>query len=155
MAYLDAVVTAGEGAQSLEVTVQRFVESVWSGKYPLMPGGGIRPYQLFDACARSPRVRERYVALVSASIDRVMGVIRAGQGGGSTRDDVPAEAIGPVLLAVIIGAQTMIDLGAPFDIGTAALTVLKLLARPEGVSPNPRPSSPSPRPSPRKRAKRP
>ena len=104
VAYLDAVVTAGEGAQSLEITAQRFVESVWSGKYPLMPGGGIRPYQLFDACARSPRVRARYVTLVLASIDRVVGALHAGQKGGSTRTDVAAEAVAPVLLAVIIGA---------------------------------------------------
>ena len=113
-----------------------------------MPGGGIRPYQLFDACARSPRVRARYVTLVAASIDRVVGALHAGQKGGSTRTDVAAEAVAPVLLAVIIGAQTMIDLGAPFDIAASTAALLRLLARPEPArAPSSRPRAARSKPS--------
>jgi TetR/AcrR family transcriptional repressor of nem operon len=151
-AYLDAVITAGEGASSLEVTVARFVESVQSGAYPLMPAGGIRPHQLLDACARYPRIRERYLMLCAASIDRVTAVLEAGQAGGSLRRDVPAAAVAHVLVAIVVGAQTMIDLGAPVDIAATAAAALRLIGAPSVLFPSP---SPSRRPSRRKRAKRP
>jgi AcrR family transcriptional regulator len=125
--YLDAVIATSQQGDDLAVTIQRFVESVASGFYPLTRAGGVRPHQLLDACARSPLIRERYVALVQGSLERVRQVVNAGQASETVRKDVPAGDVATILLATVIGAQTMLELGLPLDAPALAATVLGLL----------------------------
>lgn len=119
VAYLDAVV-GGE----LALTVRRFIKSIASGDYP----GGVKPHQLVDACLRSPIIRERYVELVKLSIGRLTELVRAGQG-SALRTDVEAGEVAALLLAVVIGAQTMMELELPIDYAKIARTMLELLAK--------------------------
>jgi TetR/AcrR family transcriptional regulator, transcriptional repressor for nem operon len=122
VAYLDAIIGGG-----LQPTVQRFISSIASGTYPLTAKGGVKPHQLIDACARSPRIRKRYVELVKLSIDRLAALVRAGQG-SMVRADVEAGEVAALLLAVVIGAQTMMELEVPIDYAKMARTMLALLA---------------------------
>ena len=126
---LDAVLGGGEPLD-LAATAQRFLSAVRSGEYPLTPKGGIRPHQLLDACARSPAIRKRYVALVEESIVRVADAIHRGRDGHAVRDDVEPRSLAAVLLAAVIGAQTMIELRVGFDLPHAAATLLALVSRP-------------------------
>lgn len=107
--------------------VARFVEASRSGRYPLMPEGGIRPYQLLDACARSPVLRERYLALVRTSIARVTELVSEGQTAGMLRKDVPADRAATLALVLIVGLQTLADLGMPLPVDDLAPDVVKLL----------------------------
>lgn len=129
VAFLDTVLAPGRGGVGLEATVRRFLESVATGAYPLTRPGGVRPHQLLDACARSPAIRDRYVALVMDSVGRVREVVKAGQGTGALRADVDPEQVAGVLLAAVIGAQTMLELRVPMDFARAAETVLALLRK--------------------------
>ncbi|MCA9584990.1 MAG: TetR/AcrR family transcriptional regulator [Myxococcales bacterium] len=124
---LDELFASGDGG--FGGAAARFVTASASGRYPLMPKGGIRPYQLLDACARSPELRARYLSLVDSSVSRVAALVRTGQDEGSLRADVPAEAAGTLALALIVGVQTLADLGHPIDLATLAPEVLKLFAR--------------------------
>ena len=111
-------------ASVLATVVERFVAASASGKYPLMPAGGIRPHQLLDACARSPALRERYRMLVTASIEQVAEFARIDQAAGHLSAASDPKQIGTMLLAIVIGAQTMFELGVPIDPAALARTAL-------------------------------
>ena len=75
----------------------------------------MKPHQLLDACARSPAIREAYVALAEESVTR-LDADRAGRSeGGQVRDDVDDRAVATLLLAAIIGVQTMNELRMKVD----------------------------------------
>jgi AcrR family transcriptional regulator len=122
VAFLDAVITTGqgEGPGGLEETMQRFLAAMAAGAYPLTSERGIRPHQLLDACARSPQIRARYVELVRLAIARVGAAVSADQRRGALRPDVEAGEVATVLLAGVIGLQTMLELGMQLDAARAA-----------------------------------
>ncbi len=51
---LDALIGATGQDDDLAGVVARFLQGLSTGAYPLTRAGGVRPYQLLDACARSP-----------------------------------------------------------------------------------------------------
>lgn len=114
---------------TFEAVVGRFLASVVSGAYPLTRKGGPKPHQLLDACARSRKIRARYVSLVADSIARLAKVIDASQEEGTLRSDVRAEDVATILLAAIIGGQTMLELDAPIDMARTGSAMLTLLTR--------------------------
>jgi AcrR family transcriptional regulator len=120
--FLDAVISGG-----LQPTVERFLASIASGLYPLTKKGGVRPHQLYDACARSPAIRERYVGLIGVAIEKLAGVVDEEQRRGTLRDEVPASEVAGLLLATVIGAHTMLDLEVPLDYAALARGALGLL----------------------------
>lgn len=119
----------GEGErEELAVIVARFAERLQSGAHPVSRLGGIRPYQLLDACARSPAIRERYVALVSEGTERLAEVLRSHQARGGVRADVDPRHLATLLEALVIGLETMHDVEIPVDLEASAVTLLALLA---------------------------
>jgi hypothetical protein len=93
-----------------------------------MSGGPqVRPHQLLDACARSVIVRERYRALVEASIEHVAQLALVDLAAGVLKADVDPKQVGTMLLATVIGAQTMAELGVPIDPAALARTVIAAL----------------------------
>ena len=127
-AFLDGVLGAPGGEADLGETVARFVSSISSGEYPLTRAGGVKPHQLLDACARSPRVRAQYVALVADTLARLGTTVKAGQHARIVRDDVDADSVATVMLAAVVGAQTMLELGLPLAVDRAATTIVTMLA---------------------------
>lgn len=136
--YLGAVfdlkdAIAAGGGKRFRHAVARFLESVERGDYPLMPGGAgkraplVRPHQLLDACARSPVVREQYAGLVEAAITTVAAIVGDDQREGGLREDVDGRSVASLALAIVIGAQTMAELGIGLDAGRLAKTVEKML----------------------------
>ena len=133
-----AAATAAMGgktpARRLHHAMSRFVEMVRSGAYPLMAVAGtgplVRPHQLLDACARSAVVRERYRELVGVSLAAVAGLVRSDQAEGELRKDVEPETVASMALALVIGAQTMADLGMPLDASALADSIEKMLGKP-------------------------
>ncbi len=125
---LDQLVAADPG-DDLAGTFMRFVAAFQDGRYPMAPSGGIRPHQLIDACVRSPAVRQRYVELIVEAMQRVARGVEQGQTGGLLREDVDPAAVATLLLAAVIGGQTMSEIDVPYDFGATAAVVLQLLAR--------------------------
>ncbi len=123
---LDQLVAASPH-EDLAATFARFLSAFADGRYPMAPRGGIRPHQLIDACVRSPRVRERYVALIVEAITRVTRGVEHGQAEGLVRPELDAHAIATLLLAAVIGSQTMSELEVPYDFAATAAAVLRLL----------------------------
>ncbi len=127
--------TAGKTrACRLHHAMRRLVDMAGSGAYPLMSTTGkgplVRPHQLLDACARSAVVRERYRELVGLGLGAVAGLVRSDQEDGEVRKDVEPETVASMALALVIGAQTMADLGMPLDAGALAGGIEKMLASP-------------------------
>src|SRR5262249_23545566 len=67
------------GENGIAAAAKRFVDMSAAGEYPTMPGGGIRPHQLLQACARSRRLREHYVGLVEMGGERIRQLVVEGQ----------------------------------------------------------------------------
>ena len=141
--FLDAVI-----GQGLAPTIERFVASVASGLYPLTKQGGVRPYQLYDACARSPAIRQRYLQIIALAIERLTVVVADGQRQGTLGRAVAADDAAALLLALAIGAHTMLDLELALDYAALARAALTLLST--GATP---PPSTAPAKSPKLRAK--
>jgi len=128
----------------LAMSAHRFIAAIEAGTYPLMPprtatsvptAAGprhpqVRPHQLLDACARSPVVRARYSSLVEASIGYVEQLTRRDQATGAIRSDIDAHQAGTMLLALVIGAQTMAELGVAVEPANLARAILGLLEPP-------------------------
>lgn len=128
--FLDVVLGSPEqGSKSLRAFVERFMLAVAMGEYPLIKEGSVRPHQLLDACARSEAVRTRYADLIEQSISRLADVVAHDQENQRVREDVRSEDISALLLASIIGAQTMLELRVNVDMGQLALALLRLLDR--------------------------
>ena len=124
-------------ASVLAEAAERFVRAIAQGTYPLMPPPSfvpakktgsthpqVRPHQLLDACARSPIVRERYRALVEASIAHVAVLTQSDQAAGTIRSTLDASQVGTLLVAMVIGVQTMAELGVTMDPAALARTVI-------------------------------
>ena len=125
---LDELVSA-QPDEDLAQTFMRFITAFAEGRYPLAPRGGIRPHQLIDACVRSDQVRRRYVELIVEAMARVARGIEHGQCKGMVREDVDPSAIAALLLAAVIGGQTMSEIDVPYDLSATASAVLRLLIR--------------------------
>jgi AcrR family transcriptional regulator len=128
--FLAAVLDVGgdEAGSTLAATAARFLAAASSGIYPLMGAGGVRPHQLVDACMREPRIRARYVGLIVQTIDRLEAQVRRGQAEGSLRGEVGPRDVSALLLAVVVGAQTMLELAVPMDLPGLARATMTLLA---------------------------
>lgn len=113
---------------NFSVLVTAFMQSLISGKYPLSKAGGVRPYQLLDACARSGAIRKKYISLCQRAAERLAERIRRAQSEGQLRTDVPAEQLAFLLLVVVIGLHTLYDLEYPLNLGTNAASLGRLLA---------------------------
>jgi AcrR family transcriptional regulator len=111
--FLASVFQNAQGSQTFGGSVRRFVESVASGEYPLMggtPGAAlVRPHQLLDACARSSAIRDGYRGLVELAANHVASLVRAEVKDGKGRVD--PDDLGMLSLALVIGTQTMSELG--------------------------------------------
>ncbi|AKF11725.1 TetR/AcrR family transcriptional regulator [Sandaracinus amylolyticus] len=130
--FLDVVLGSDDTPPTLTTVVQRFLVAVASGEYPLTAKDGVRPHQLLDACARSEPVRARYVALIESSIARLAAIVARGQDEKTLRDDVRPEDAAAILLAAVVGAQTLMELRASVDLGPAAAAMLAMLRRHPG-----------------------
>ncbi|HEY8076518.1 MAG TPA: TetR/AcrR family transcriptional regulator [Labilithrix sp.] len=136
-AYLASVFQELEGAgdapragHRFAHAADRFVASVRRGEYPLMSVSKaplVRMHQLLAACARSDLVRTRYRELVQFAILGAAGLVDEDQKSGGIRADVGSDAIAVMSLAVILGVQTMIELGMPVDPDVLTKTMLRLV----------------------------
>ncbi|MBX7077779.1 MAG: TetR/AcrR family transcriptional regulator [Nannocystaceae bacterium] len=118
-----------DGDAGLATVAMRFLAAVGSGAYPLTRDGGVRPHQLVDACLRSPAIREHYLGLVEDSIARVGEAIASDQRRGRVRADLDARDLATVVLAAVIGAQTLLELRAPVALERAAATLLAAVSQ--------------------------
>lgn len=126
---LDTLLGKGEDAdfQSINGLATRFMQALVSGEYPLTKAGGVRPFQLLDACARSDDIRLQYLGHVSNGIDRLAEITRRLQANGEIRGDADAKQLAMWMVTLIIGLHTLYDLDAPLDLGSGMQTLLTLI----------------------------
>jgi AcrR family transcriptional regulator len=122
--FLDAILAA-EGAIDLGQVVGAFAAAVSGGAFPVF--GAVPPHQVLAACARSPRLRKRYLALLEEARRRLADAARAGQRAGKIRPDVDPEKIAGLLLAIALGVGTMMEIEVPFDAGEHAAAMIDLV----------------------------
>ena len=118
----------GDESAGFNTVVERFTHAFIGGGYPLGPTGMIEPAQLIEACARSPEISSLYVSFVADATERLARKIEVAQEQGALRADVDAKTIAEILMAIIIGAQTMLELDSKLaSVPAAALAMAKLL----------------------------
>lgn len=132
---LDALLGTGEspnsaGNNDLLTLAQRFQQAMISGDYPLTRKGGLPPYQLLDACARSAKIRDQYVRLTESGIERLALALREGQDKGQIRKDMAPEPVASLLVSIVIGLHTMYDLDMNLDMTAGAMAIMQMLTPP-------------------------
>jgi TetR/AcrR family transcriptional regulator, transcriptional repressor for nem operon len=103
-----------------------------SGEHDLAhpAGRAIQLHRVIEACARSPRIRERWVTLVGEATLRVSKAVSEAQAGDQIRRDVEAEPLAALLISLALGAAAASESGVPFDPARAREAVLALLGAP-------------------------
>src|SRR5215831_15707366 len=96
--FMDAIIATGDAALDLQKTIDTFVGAVTSDAFPMH--GGVPFHQMLAACARSNRVRERYVEVLREAVERVANAAAEGQGAGTVRTDVNAKHLGMILVGI-------------------------------------------------------
>ena len=129
--FLDAVIATGNGASDLVETISRFAAaaSTGGGDKPMRPLAlAIDMHRVFDACARSPLLKQRFVSLLAEGSARVTAAVERGQRAGSVRADVDPAALGQLLAMLALGILTALDTGVAVDPEQARDTALRLIA---------------------------
>lgn len=129
-AFLDAIIATGDSAHDLEQTVSRFADAVaLAGRREARPLAlSIDLHRVLDACARSPALRNRFVAMLTGAADRVAAAASRGQEAGSVRPDVHAPALGSLLAMLALGVVTSLDMGVHLEVEQLREVVVRLLA---------------------------
>lgn len=123
--FMDAIIATGDAALDLQKTIDTFVGAVATKTAPMH--GGVPFHQVLAACARSPRVRERYVEVLREAVGRVANAVVEGQGAGTVRTDVDAKHVAMILIGIVSGVQALIELQYPLPFEAAAVDLSKLL----------------------------
>jgi TetR/AcrR family transcriptional regulator, transcriptional repressor for nem operon len=131
--FLDAIIAAGEGGDDLAQTVDRFAQALVQGNPLTGASGSMRTHHLLDVCARSDAIRTRFLAMLAEAADRVARAAAAGQRAATVRSDVPARAIGALLVALAMGVVQMFELGVALEVGDVRETALALLSPATGA----------------------
>src|SRR5262245_26914146 len=108
-----------------------------SGEHDLAhpSGRAIQLHRVIEACARSPRIRERWVTLVREAALRVGKALGEAQAGDQIRRDVEAEPLAALLISLALGAVAASESGVPFDPAHTREAVLALLGAPRAAQP--------------------
>lgn len=114
----------------LFTVASRFLPALFNGDYPLTRHGGMRPYQLLDACHRSDRIQQRYLNLAQQSIERLALNIVESQRKRLIRPELDARQLSALTVAMVIGIHTMYDLEFPIDFQAGLKTFLALVTPP-------------------------
>jgi AcrR family transcriptional regulator len=125
---LNLLPASNEPAWDLTLAARLFVGAVRSKTYPLTPGGGVQFHQLLDACARSARVKGRYVELAEESIRRLRASADAGKKAGSIDGKLDDDVLARVVLSIVLGVQVMLEVGIEFDLQRAIASMLQVIA---------------------------
>jgi TetR/AcrR family transcriptional regulator, transcriptional repressor for nem operon len=122
---VEALLGAAGSEVDLEQSIRTFATAVATGAFPT--SGAVRSHHFFDACIRSPKLRDRFVQAVKAAMGRTADAMLAGQRRGRLRGDVAPEQVALLLTTMVIGAGTLSEVGVPFDVHAAAEALIQLL----------------------------
>ena len=146
--FLDAMVGEDDDV-ALDALVASFVRALGDRRHP---GTRLRASQVLEACARSPTLRFKYLALLVTARDRIAATVRRSQARGLVREGVRPEPLAELLLALVLGVQVAAQLEAPYDAQSAAAEFLRLVAPAMQVD-NPRDGGAATRARSRRRAR--
>jgi len=121
------------GDTDLSRTIARYIGLVASGEGATVGTQAWRFRHTLDACARVPKVRERYLELQQRGRARVAASVEAGQDAGKVRGDVDASAIADLLVVLSLGLSAASDIGLDVDLlagGAALQRLLQAKTRP-------------------------
>jgi TetR/AcrR family transcriptional regulator, transcriptional repressor for nem operon len=128
--FLDAIIATGDAALDLRLTIEAFTAATVQGAFPLQ--GAVPFHRFLAACARSDRIRERFVAVLREAVQRVTVAVQEGQEAGTVRRDVDPEHVASLLTAIALGLQAVVEVKYPVDVDAAKGGLLKLLMDQDG-----------------------
>jgi hypothetical protein len=74
-------------------------------------------------------VKARYVALIHQSLQQLESQADGGQKMGEIRDDVPAKELAMMLMCLVVGAQTLLELEVPMHAARLASALMLMMRR--------------------------
>lgn len=126
--FIEGIIAAGEAGADLAMIVRTFTHAVQLGSFPIP--GGVRVHHVLEACARSERLRLKYLELLAQARTRVADTVARGQATGAIRADVPPDFVAQLLLVAVMGVEVAEELRVPHDATAVGELVLSLLKPP-------------------------
>jgi AcrR family transcriptional regulator len=111
--FLEAIMAVRGAELDLFGICAAFTAAVSGGTFDAL--GAVPLHQFLAACARSEKLRRRYVKLIEATRERLAESVRAAQRAGRARGDVDAFHTAGLLVAIGLGVGTILELKVPFD----------------------------------------
>lgn len=112
--------------QDLAEIARSFVAALSAGALPL--SSGTRFSQVLEACARSPELRVRFLAVLLVAKGRIADAVRRSVQSGVVDAARDPDAVAEMLLALVLGVQVAAQLGAPHDASGVEREVMAMLA---------------------------
>lgn len=123
--FLDTVLLGTDGRLDLERVIAVFAAMSTPARF--VSFGQIPPHRFLAACARSYELRKYYLGFLEEARSRITQVICAGQAARQLRADVDPAATANLLIAAVLGVETMGELDFPIDLAGGAAALLTLL----------------------------
>lgn len=111
----------------LRQLIPRFAARIREGKPAAVGTPAWQFRHTLAACARIPKLRDRYVALQRGAVKQVGAAIKAGQREGTVRSEVDADATAEIMVMVSLGIAAALELGMPFDLNAGAEALEQLV----------------------------
>lgn len=129
-AFVDSVIASGDSTNDVVETVGRFAAAATAAANREATSIlAINLHRVLDACARSPKLRQRFVSLVIAATQRVTALLREGQNAGVLRGDLDPDILGHLLALLAFGILAAADTGVPLRQDELQTLVLRMLMR--------------------------
>lgn len=122
---------AQESHEDLATTVERFLNGLESGTWPLMPRIRIATIRLMDAINRWPVLRQSFDALIVRAMDRLTKTVSEGQQRSLIRRDLDPVRLGQLLTTLAMGTIMLHNVGVPLDLDPRRSVLLQMLAEPK------------------------
>jgi AcrR family transcriptional regulator len=123
--FIDAIIAGGDAGADVPTIIQTFAMAVETGAFPLP--GQVRPHQVLEACARSPKLHAKYLELLQRARERLVATVERGQAAGTLRADIEAVAVAELLLSVVLGVEVATELNVPYHAIQVSQAIVAML----------------------------
>jgi TetR/AcrR family transcriptional regulator, transcriptional repressor for nem operon len=127
-AFQDQVIaTAGVG-EDLTTTIGRYIGAVLEGAPAIAGTKRWQFHHTLAACAGSPKLRARYVALQTLAIERITAAAVSGQQAHMVREDVGAGTLAEILVVLTLGIAAAHEIKMPLDLAKGGAAIVRLVS---------------------------
>lgn len=123
--FVDSVIS-DRGPGDVATTIGQFLDAAGEERLPVVGKHGSFTIAM-KAVHQVPEARDRYAAVLRATLERLSQVADRDQQAGGVRDDVPPAQVAMILVTAAIGVGTLLDVGVDVDLQALHAAAMRLI----------------------------